>query len=45
LQKNVSRCTAARKIFSDGSWPAIEAAAKEDKRWSNALWDLQNFNG
>src|ERR1700732_3704255 len=28
-----------------GSWPAFEAAGKEDKRWSNALWDLQNSNG
>jgi hypothetical protein len=45
IAKSVSRCTTARKTFSAGSWPAIEAAGKEDKRWSNALWDLQNFNG
>jgi hypothetical protein len=40
IAKSVSRCTAARKTFSAGSWPAIEATGKEDKRWSNALWDL-----
>jgi hypothetical protein len=45
IAKSVSRCTAARKTFSAGSWPAIEATGKEDKRWSNALWDLQNLNG
>jgi hypothetical protein len=28
IAKNVSRCTAARKTFSAGSWPAVEATGK-----------------
>jgi hypothetical protein len=28
IAKSVSRCTAARKTFSAGSWPAIEATGK-----------------
>jgi len=43
IAKSVSRCTVTRKTFSAGSWPAIEATGKEDKRWSNALWDLQKL--
>jgi hypothetical protein len=31
IAKSVSRCTAARKTFSAGSWPAIEAAGKKTR--------------
>jgi hypothetical protein len=31
IAKSVSRCTAARKTFSAGSWPAIEATGKRRK--------------
>jgi hypothetical protein len=46
IAKSVSRCPAARKTFSAGSWPAIEATGKKKTRGGRTLCGtLQTFNG